>query len=89
MILAVGLLQFGVSPIFLVLQDAEDRAGMPFAAGNGCHALLVQLPGDDKAALAGEGSFKNPFDHFGLRRIDHQFALFVFVIAEKSHRVDR
>ena len=49
-ILAVGLLQFGVSPIFLVLQDAEDRAGMPSAAGNGCNPFLVQLPGDDKAA---------------------------------------
>lgn len=38
-ILAVGLLQFGVSPIFFVLQDAEERAGIPFAAGHGWHAI--------------------------------------------------
>ena len=63
-ILTVGFLQFGISPVFLILKDAQYRAGMPSAAGNGFYASSIQFLGDDKATLAAKAIVKNPFHYF-------------------------
>ena len=63
-ILTVGFLQFSVSPVFLILEDAQYRAGMPSAAGNSRNPFSIQFLGDEKATLAADVIVKNPFDYF-------------------------
>ena len=88
MVLAESFLQLGIPLVLLVLQDAEDSAGMPFAAGNGRDSFGDQFLGDDKASLAADIVVKNPLDHFCLSGIDYKFTAFVFVITEEPCGVD-
>ena len=88
MVLAESFLQLGIPFVFLVLEDAENSAGLPSAAGNGSDPFGAQFLRDDKASLAADIVVKNPLDHFCLAGIDHKFTAFVFVIAEEPCGVD-
>ena len=88
MVLAESFLQFGITFVFLIFEDAEDSAGMPSAASNGADPFGAQFLGDDKASLAADIVVKNPLDHFCLSGVDDKFPVLVCVIAEKPCGVD-
>lgn len=81
MILAVSLLQFGIPFVFFVFEDIQHSAGVPLAACYGTDPFAIQFFGNNKASLAANIVSKYSLDHFCLVWVNHQFAVFVFVIA--------
>ncbi len=83
MVLAVGLLQLGIALVFFVFEDIQHSAGVPLASCHCPNPCGVQFPGNNKASLAADIVGENTLDHFCLNRVDHQFAVLVFVIAQE------